>query len=353
MIDEIYEEISLSTPLDFANGLAGIGWGIEYLVQNHFIEADPDEVLEEIDKRLMSLIYSFHPSISLCEGVIGSGAYLLKRIRNPATNDEKLQTLINKQLLVHVISELDRRTQDVSNLIREPSLEQHDTETSQKAGTPAPERERTAIFDLTWDYPLLLAFLTEVFHLHLYDVRIIGILKRLILPILKAENHPQLHSNRLLLTLALTKLKYENINSLLYEEPDEWKPSADTGGYAVVEPIITSLLSGINRVAIAKELSPDCAFLRNGTMGIAWLYRELFNLSGNNVLFGMEAEYWTNESFKLKETEQGYAGFNVVRGNEGEACGLLNGLAGISLNLINQHCPIIYLSHDQPLLCHK
>ena len=38
LIDEIYEEISANTLVDFENGLAGIGWGIEYLAQNNFIE---------------------------------------------------------------------------------------------------------------------------------------------------------------------------------------------------------------------------------------------------------------------------------------------------------------------------
>ncbi len=31
LIDEIYDDINTSTPVDFENGLAGIGWGIEYL----------------------------------------------------------------------------------------------------------------------------------------------------------------------------------------------------------------------------------------------------------------------------------------------------------------------------------
>ena len=44
LVDKIYEEISISTPLDFENGLAGIGWGIEYLVQNGFIEGNTDEI---------------------------------------------------------------------------------------------------------------------------------------------------------------------------------------------------------------------------------------------------------------------------------------------------------------------
>lgn len=49
LIDEIYEEINTNTPVDFANGLTGIGWGIEYLVKNGFVAADTDEALAEVD----------------------------------------------------------------------------------------------------------------------------------------------------------------------------------------------------------------------------------------------------------------------------------------------------------------
>jgi hypothetical protein len=40
LIDEIYEEINVSSSWNFADGLAGIGYGIEYLVSNKFIDAD-------------------------------------------------------------------------------------------------------------------------------------------------------------------------------------------------------------------------------------------------------------------------------------------------------------------------
>jgi glycosyltransferase involved in cell wall biosynthesis len=56
LIDEIYEEISTNTPLDFANGLTGIGWGIEYLEQKGFLEADTDEILQDIDKTVYQKI---------------------------------------------------------------------------------------------------------------------------------------------------------------------------------------------------------------------------------------------------------------------------------------------------------
>ncbi len=121
LIDEIYEEITADTPVGFENGLAGIGWGIEYLVQNKFIEADTDEVLEEFDNRIFKeLIYNTPKEIGLLNGLLGIGFYFLKRIqpvcrsigRNPESNDEKLSTLTNKQTLIHIIDELERRLQN-------------------------------------------------------------------------------------------------------------------------------------------------------------------------------------------------------------------------------------------------
>src|SRR5690606_26303535 len=123
LIDEIYEEITANTPVDFENGLAGIGWGIEFLVQNGFIEADTDEVLEEFDNRIFKeLIYNTPNDIGLLNGLTGLGAYFLKRLQNPASNDEKIPTLTNKQTLIHLIDELDRRTSDITEIIREPYM---------------------------------------------------------------------------------------------------------------------------------------------------------------------------------------------------------------------------------------
>ena len=52
LIDEIYNEISLNIHVDFENGLAGIGWGIEYLTHQGFINANTDKVLEEFDEAI-------------------------------------------------------------------------------------------------------------------------------------------------------------------------------------------------------------------------------------------------------------------------------------------------------------
>ncbi len=55
LIDVIFKKIRTGLPLDFETGLTGLGWGFEYLVQNEFVEADTDELLEEVDKAVASV----------------------------------------------------------------------------------------------------------------------------------------------------------------------------------------------------------------------------------------------------------------------------------------------------------
>lgn len=40
LFEEIYEDITNKLPVDIENGLCGIGWGIEYLLQQGFMPGD-------------------------------------------------------------------------------------------------------------------------------------------------------------------------------------------------------------------------------------------------------------------------------------------------------------------------
>ncbi len=54
LIDEVAEEINALTPVHFRDGLCGIGWGIIYLIRNHFLEGNIDEILEDIDEAIFN-----------------------------------------------------------------------------------------------------------------------------------------------------------------------------------------------------------------------------------------------------------------------------------------------------------
>jgi hypothetical protein len=83
LLDDIYEDIHTGMPTDFENGLCGIGWGVEYLLQNGFMEGDSDEVLSDIDKKIMERDIRRIADQSFRTGMAGISCYIQKRLSSP------------------------------------------------------------------------------------------------------------------------------------------------------------------------------------------------------------------------------------------------------------------------------
>lgn len=81
LLDEIFEDIHAGTTLDFENGLSGIGWGILYLLKNHFMEGNPDEILIDIDQKMKEINYSNVKNKSIERGLKGYLYYLKERLQ--------------------------------------------------------------------------------------------------------------------------------------------------------------------------------------------------------------------------------------------------------------------------------
>lgn len=108
LIDEFYEEISTNTSVDFANGLTGIGWGIEYLVENKFIDADTDEVLAEIDNAIYKSMLNSPLLLDNGNDLFGYGLYCISRLRGHENDNDNLTTLIKKEHLIYLTDECER-----------------------------------------------------------------------------------------------------------------------------------------------------------------------------------------------------------------------------------------------------
>jgi hypothetical protein len=108
LIDQIYEDINSSTPVDFANGLSGIGWGIGYLVKSGFVEADIDEALAEIDNTLYRSFYSNPVLLDNGSDLFGYGHYFISRLHHTGQDEENLNNLIRKEHLIYLIDECER-----------------------------------------------------------------------------------------------------------------------------------------------------------------------------------------------------------------------------------------------------
>lgn len=321
LIDEIYEEITLNTPVDFENGLAGIGWGIEYLVQNKFIEADTDEVLEEFDNRVFKeLIYNTPKEIGLLNGIVGIGAYFLKRIQNPASNDEKIPTLTNKQTLIHLIDELERQTQDISKIILEPETTSEKPERSNNVQTVKhPDSNLSDVFDITWDYPVLLWFLAELNEQNIFHFKVDKIIQRLTEPFAKKTTLPKLQCNRLLLALALTKLQ-----QTLKQGSNQRLEQSNT------ETIITKLLKVLNRETIKSELLLNNSTIKHGASGIAWIYKQLYKLTSDSI-YKVEMDYWLTHCTIIESEFRDTQSFMSATIRKENVFGILKGYTGMIL----------------------
>lgn len=80
LLDEVYEDIHNDVLLSFENGLCGIGWAIEFLVQNGYMEGDTDEILEDIDKRIMEYNVCRISDLSFRSGLAGIVYYVCARL---------------------------------------------------------------------------------------------------------------------------------------------------------------------------------------------------------------------------------------------------------------------------------
>lgn len=86
LLDEVCSSIHAGTSFDFENGLAGIGWGIEYLLQNRFMEGDSNVVLRNINEHIMKYDVRRMTDESVEEGLTGIHYYVDKHLSSPCRN---------------------------------------------------------------------------------------------------------------------------------------------------------------------------------------------------------------------------------------------------------------------------
>lgn len=112
LLDEIMESFDRYLPLSYSDGLCGIGAMIEYLIQNGFAEGDSDEILEEIDRAVITAINSrSHMNASIADGLLGLACYLYERLYYRIRSEEPV-VLILKEHIIYLIDWMEEMLLD-------------------------------------------------------------------------------------------------------------------------------------------------------------------------------------------------------------------------------------------------
>jgi hypothetical protein len=81
LIGEMLNQIHVNSPADYEKGIAGIGVGIDYLIQNKFLITE-DDICEDFDYRMYrAVMYDPWLDFSQYNGLTGYGRYWITRLR--------------------------------------------------------------------------------------------------------------------------------------------------------------------------------------------------------------------------------------------------------------------------------
>lgn len=179
LLDEIFQA---TTPIiNFKDGIAGIGWGIEYLIRNDFCEGEVDEIVEDIDSKIFKFLNEERKiPFGLQDGLTGYLQYLIMRLKD-RTDDQNDIVKINRELLKRIIHKIDQT---------------------------APEKfinlTRDVRFNLLEDVYIMLLSCISVLKLNIYNDKILNMFKQWETYLLSYL--PGIHFNRLYLAAVLFQM---------------------------------------------------------------------------------------------------------------------------------------------------
>lgn len=111
LLDDIYEELNRDLPICLESGLCGIGWGIEYLVQQGFMEGYTDEILADIDRKVMEIDPLRLSDLSFRHGLAGIAFYVIARLNANRTTS----TLPFDDAYLHALQKALNRIEFIDN----------------------------------------------------------------------------------------------------------------------------------------------------------------------------------------------------------------------------------------------
>lgn len=108
LILEVQKQLHINNPVDYERGIAGIGVGISYLIQNKLIEVESD-IFEDLDQRMYrAVMHDPWFDLSLYDGVAGYGCYWIFRLSQHPFSVQA------HECLIYIAEFIEKRISDIS-----------------------------------------------------------------------------------------------------------------------------------------------------------------------------------------------------------------------------------------------
>lgn len=114
LLNTVLEKCNRNSPLSYGEGLCGVGYGLEYLLQNHIVEGEADEVLSDIDTLVLNEINRRTlQGLNIDDGILGLAYYLYCRLHYRTESEEKV-ALTLKEYVIYLIDWIEEAIWDNS-----------------------------------------------------------------------------------------------------------------------------------------------------------------------------------------------------------------------------------------------
>ena len=152
LLEQSIEKLSWPMPIDFSDGLTGIGYCFEYMAEQKYIDIDTDDFLETIDFHLQHVLYAECLPFMLLKDIC---IYYCKRLLGRPVETDDLKLLKLRHHVVYAIDLFYRY------LKKEDIIPYFNTSNT-----------RTTV----WQYPLYLSLLGDMYRLDLFNHKVCQLL---------------------------------------------------------------------------------------------------------------------------------------------------------------------------------
>jgi len=306
----------------FASGLAGIGYSIENLSRNDFIDVDTKDILGPIDELLFERmkIDLNNGNYDFLHGALGIGLYFISR-NAFEKRDEYLGYIVDE---LYILGEKD------SNGIKWRSILDNNTE---KYGYN---------ISLSHGMSSIIAFLSKIIKEEINKTKatflLEGAVNYLLNQKLPANEYLSIFPSWALEsteTIAPSRMAW--CYGDLGISVSLWHASQALNRKDWKEEAIHTILHSAKRQDLSYNFVVD-AGLCHGTAGMALIFMRMYQYTGIEELKDT-SDYWYQQTLKMATFDDGLAGYKAYRakisGGWANEIGLLEGIAGIGLALIS------------------
>jgi len=326
-IDRINDGYSYPT---YCTGMAGMGWVLDHLKQEGFIDIDNDSLLQETDKYLYStmVLDMKNEKYDFLHGGIGYAFYFLNRYRN--TKSKELKDKYKKIILEFIASLNDLSLKDGENNLKWLSELNNDA------------KERAYNLSLAHGMSSIVGILTKLYQYDDFEANTRTMLIKSINYIMTFKNENE-EAFCLFPSSISEKKEVNNLSRLAWCYGDLgigiklWQASKVLNDKKLANEAINILKHAAKRTTPEKSLVRD-AGICHGSFGNAQIFFRLYKDTREEV-FKEATDFWIQEGIKMAIHKDGYAGYKQWKGIHNIGWSneiiLLEGVAGIGLTIID------------------